>query len=87
MGPPVPAAFRHFVEHVRGLTGSLYGRRMYEVMRYWDEDLADWDADEREFATSVRKATADRTAPRSRMTPGGRVEKQHIPATQAPAKI
>jgi dihydrofolate reductase len=54
MGPPVPAAFRHFVEHVRGLTGSLYGRRMYEVMRYWDEDLADWDADEREFAAAWR---------------------------------
>jgi hypothetical protein len=23
---------------VRGLTGSIYGRRMYEVMRVWDED-------------------------------------------------
>ena len=35
---PGPALFRHFVEQVRGLKGSLYGRRMYEVMRYWDDD-------------------------------------------------
>jgi hypothetical protein len=44
LGPPVPAAFRHFIEQVRGMTGVIYGRRMYEVMRYWDEDLPDWDA-------------------------------------------
>ena len=31
---PGPALFRHFIEQVRGLTGSVYGRRMYEVMRY-----------------------------------------------------
>ena len=24
-----PALFRHWIEHVRGLTGSVYGRRMY----------------------------------------------------------
>ncbi len=35
---PDPALFRHWIGHVRGLTGSVYGRRMYEVMRYWDED-------------------------------------------------
>jgi riboflavin biosynthesis pyrimidine reductase len=28
----------------------VYGRRMYEVMRYWDEDLPDWDAEERDYA-------------------------------------
>jgi len=50
LGPPVPAAFRHFIELVRGQTGLIYGRRMYEVMRYWDEDLPDWDADDHEFA-------------------------------------
>ena len=33
-GPPDPALFRHFTERVRGLTGMLYGRGMYEVMRY-----------------------------------------------------
>ena len=35
---PGPVLFRHFIEQVRGLTGSVYGRRMYDVMRYWDED-------------------------------------------------
>jgi len=32
----------------------LYGRGMYEVMRYWDDDLPDWDADEREYAAVWR---------------------------------
>jgi dihydrofolate reductase len=54
LGPPVPAAFRHFVEHVRGLTACIYGRRLYEIMQYWDKDLADWDAEEREFAAAWR---------------------------------
>ena len=31
---PDPSLFRHWIEHVRGVTGSVYGRRMYEVMRY-----------------------------------------------------
>jgi hypothetical protein len=49
---PGPALFRHFIEQVRDLAGSVYGRRMYEVMRYWDEDLPDWGAEERDFATA-----------------------------------
>ena len=52
LGPPAPAVFRHFIEQVRGLTGLIYGRRMYEIMRYWDEDLPDWDAEERDFAVA-----------------------------------
>jgi len=52
--PPEPGLFRHFIEHVRGLSGMLYGRRMYEVMRYWDEDLPDWDAEERDYAAVWR---------------------------------
>ncbi len=55
LGPPAPAAFGHFIELVRGLTGVIYGRRMYEVMRYWDDDLPDWDAGDREFAAAWRK--------------------------------
>ena len=54
LGPPVPAGFRHFLEMIRGLTGLIYGRRMYEIMRYWDEDLPDWDADDRAFAVAWR---------------------------------
>jgi dihydrofolate reductase len=51
---PSPALFRHFIEQVRGLSGSVYGRRMYEVMRYWDEDLPEWGAEERDFAVAWR---------------------------------
>ena len=51
---PGISLFRHWVEHVRGLTGSVYGRRLYEVMRYWDEDLPDWDAEDRDFAVAWR---------------------------------
>lgn len=51
---PGPALFRHFIEQVRGLTGSVYGSRMYEIMRYWDDDLPDWGPEERDFAVAWR---------------------------------
>ena len=51
---PSPALFRHFIEQVRDLTGSVYGRRMYEVMRYWDEDRPEWVAEEHDFAAAWR---------------------------------
>ncbi len=51
---PGPLLFRHFIEQVRGLTGSVYGRRMYEVMRYWDEDHPEWGAEELDFAAAWR---------------------------------
>src|SRR5215510_16493338 len=54
LGPPPPAASRHFFELVRGLTGLIYGRRTYEIMSYWDEDSPDWDAEDREFAAVYR---------------------------------
>jgi dihydrofolate reductase len=52
---PGPALFRHWIEHVRGVTGSVYGRRTYEVMRYWDEDRSEWTPERREFATAWRR--------------------------------
>ena len=51
---PGPLLFRHWIEHVRNLTGSVYGRRMYEVMRYWDEDRPEWSAEHHEFAAVWR---------------------------------
>ena len=51
---PTPALFRHFTDEVRGLAGSLYGRIMYETMRYWDTDQADWDEAERDYAAAWR---------------------------------
>ncbi|MBO6718253.1 MAG: dihydrofolate reductase family protein [Rhizobiaceae bacterium] len=55
LGPPDAALFRHWIEHVRGLTGSIYGRRMYEAMRYWDEDRAEWTPEQHEFAAAWRR--------------------------------
>ena len=52
---PGPKLFRHFIEQVSGLAGSIYGRRMYEVMRYWDDESAEWDAAERDFAAAWRR--------------------------------
>jgi hypothetical protein len=51
-----PALFRHFYEQVRDLTGSVYGRRMYEVMRIWDEDRPEWPG-----ATRLRGGVAEAT--------------------------
>jgi dihydrofolate reductase len=51
---PDPLLFRHFIEQVRDLTGSVYGRRMYEVMQYWDEDSPEWGPEERDFAVEWR---------------------------------
>jgi dihydrofolate reductase len=52
--PPGDQLHRHFNDHVRGLAGIIYGRRMYEVMRYWDDDKPDWGAVERDFAEAWR---------------------------------
>ena len=51
---PGPMLFRHFIEEVRGQAGAVYGRQMYEIMRYWDDDRPEWDADEQAFATAWR---------------------------------
>ncbi|HEX9947263.1 MAG TPA: dihydrofolate reductase family protein [Allosphingosinicella sp.] len=51
---PSPTLFRHFVEEARGQTGSVYGRQMYEIMRYWDDDRSEWNADEQAFAAAWR---------------------------------
>ena len=52
---PDPTLFRHFVEEARGQAGSVYGRRMYEIMRYWDEDRPEWGEDEQAFSAAWRK--------------------------------
>jgi dihydrofolate reductase len=51
---PGPELFRHFIEETRRLAGSVYGRTMYEVMRYWDDEQPDWGAEEHAFAAAWR---------------------------------
>lgn len=43
LGPPDPALFRYFIELTRNTAGAIYGRGLYEAMRYWDGN--DWDKD------------------------------------------
>lgn len=51
---PDPVLFRHFIEQTRNIAGSLYGRGLYELMRYWDDEQLDWGAAERDFAQAWR---------------------------------
>lgn len=51
---PSPLLFRHFVTEAQGQAGSVYGRTMYEIMRYWDDDHAEWSDAERDFAAAWR---------------------------------
>ena len=55
MPPPSPELFRYWIDEVAGHSGAIYGRRMYEVMRYWDDDHAEWDDDRRAFAGAWRQ--------------------------------
>ena len=52
---PSPALFRHFVTEAEGQTGSIYGRGIYEIMRYWEQDRPEWGVDEQAFAAAWRR--------------------------------
>ncbi len=51
---PDPVLFRHWIDQIRSLTGTICGSRIYGLMRYWDEDRPEWTADERDFAVAWR---------------------------------
>ena len=80
---PGPTLFRHWIEHVRDLTASVYGRRMYEIMRYWDEDRPEWSAEQRAFAQAWRRqpkwvVAKWRAAVGMDLTPSERAEFVHL---------
>jgi dihydrofolate reductase len=52
---PSPTLFRYFIEEAQGTASSLYGRLMYETMRYWDDEHPEWEPPERAFAAAWRK--------------------------------
>ncbi|BDT61236.1 deaminase reductase [Massilia varians] len=52
---PSPRLFRHFIDEAQAQTGSIYGRKLYEIMRYWDEDRPEWGPDEQAFALAWRR--------------------------------
>ncbi|MBI1252622.1 MAG: dihydrofolate reductase [Alphaproteobacteria bacterium] len=49
---PGPALFQHFIAQTRGLAGSIYGRGLYTLMRYWDSD--EWDQHDPETTPALR---------------------------------
>jgi dihydrofolate reductase len=55
---PEPALFQYFIEQTRQTSGSIYGRGLYELMRYWDGE--EWagepqvEGDLRAFAEAWR---------------------------------
>ena len=51
---PDPAMFKYFTEQTRKAAGSLYGRGLYELMRYWDQDDPAMGDDLRAFAEAWR---------------------------------
>jgi dihydrofolate reductase len=53
-GPISPTLFRHFIEETQLQAGCIYGRPMYEAMRYWDDDHSEWDAEQYTYAAAWR---------------------------------
>lgn len=59
---PDPVLFNYFITQTRNTAGSIYGRGLYELMRYWDGD--DWDLDSREQGDLRAFAEAWRAMPK-----------------------
>lgn len=59
---PDPVLFRYFIEQTRRTAGSIYGRGLYDLMRYWDGD--EWDQDSREQGDLRAFAEAWRAMPK-----------------------
>lgn len=51
---PDAVLFQHWIDAVRQVKASIYGRKIYEIMRYWDEDQPDWGPAEQAFAAAWR---------------------------------
>ncbi|MCA9786305.1 MAG: dihydrofolate reductase family protein [Candidatus Delongbacteria bacterium] len=52
---PSPELFQHFIEEAQRTAGSVYGRRMYGIIRYWDDDQPGWEEAEHAYAAAWRK--------------------------------
>jgi len=58
MAPPGPELFGYWIRTVSDHAAVIYGSRMYQVMRYWDEDHPEWPELNKPlhaFATAWRK--------------------------------
>ena len=52
---PSPTLFRHFIGEAEAQTDTIYGRKLYEIMRYWDDEKPEWSDDEKTFGRAWRK--------------------------------
>ena len=52
---PDQELFRHWIEQVNISSAAIYGRKIYELMRYWEVDQPGWDQDRHAFAMAWRK--------------------------------
>jgi len=86
IGLPVPeeALHRHFNEGQARTALNLYGRKMYEVMKYWDAPPAESAPFEQEFARAwqetpkvVFSTTLERVGPNARLVK----ERAEVPRT------
>jgi len=59
---PDPVLFRYFIAYTRNSAGAIYGRGLYELMRYWDGDA--WNQDSREQGDLSAFAEAWRAMPK-----------------------
>lgn len=72
MTPPSPKLFPHFVDQTNGLAGSLYGRHLYGIMSYWDQDQPAAELLEKalrlghEFSRGVMRSQSSDWTPASR---------------------
>jgi len=51
---PDPQGFRFWIDAVKSTRNALYGRKVYQLMTYWQDDQPDWGDAEREFAAAWR---------------------------------
>ncbi len=51
---PDADVFRYWINAVEQTKSCLYGRKVYELMRYWEFDKPGWDDAERDFAKAWR---------------------------------
>jgi dihydrofolate reductase len=60
---PDAETFRFFIEMTKGIAGSIYGRKLYQLMQYWNGD--EWDQHEIPDAPALREfAEAWRAQPK-----------------------
>jgi dihydrofolate reductase len=52
---PDQVLFRHWIDQVNSSKAAIYGRVIYQIMQYWDEDQPGWGPDERDFAAAWRE--------------------------------